>query len=66
MTIGVVDPVRPTGLGRTDWAFSLDPDGKDPVLGAAYLSDIYLKTDPDYQGRYTEPALVDVETGQVV
>ena len=25
VTIGVVDPVRPTGLGRTDWAFSLDP-----------------------------------------
>ncbi|MGO2753544.1 MAG: glutathione S-transferase family protein [Streptococcus thermophilus] len=66
LTIGVVDPVKPTSLGRTDWAFSLDPDGKDPVLGAAYLSDIYLKTDPDYQGRYTVPTLVDVETNQVV
>lgn len=64
--MGVVDPIRPTGLGRTDWAFSLEPDGKDPVLGVAYLSELYLKTNPNYQERYTVPALVDVETGKIV
>lgn len=50
ISIGFVDPVRPTGLGRTDWAFTLDKDKKDPVLGIPYLSDIYLQTDPNYQG----------------
>ena len=66
ISIGVVDPVRPTDVDRTDWAFSLDPDGLDPVLGVAYLSDLYLRTNPNYQGRFTVPALIDLENGQVV
>lgn len=66
LNIGVVDPVRPTDVDRTDWAFTLDPDGKDPVLGIHYLSEIYLKTEPDYQGRFTVPAIVDFKTGQLV
>lgn len=66
VSIGVVDPVRPTDVGRTDWAFSLDPEGCDPILGSRYLSDLYLRTDPQYQGRFTVPAVLDLETGQVV
>ena len=66
ISIGFVDPVRPTGLGRTDWAFTLDKDKKDPVLGIPYLSDIYLQTDPNYQGRFTVPAVVDLKTGKLV
>ena len=66
ISIGVVDPIRPTDVDRTDWAFTLDKDGRDPVLGIHYLSDIYLKTDPDYKGRFTVPAVVDLQTGQVV
>lgn len=66
ISIGVVDPIRPEGLGRTDWAFTLDPDGKDPELGISYLSDAYLKTDSNYQGRFTVPALIDLKNGQVV
>lgn len=65
VSVGVVDPVRPTDVKRTDWAFTLDPDGKDPVLGIRYLSEIYLRTDPNYQGRFTVPALVDLKTGQL-
>ena len=66
ISIGVVDPVRPTNTDRTDWAFTLDKDGRDPVLGIHYLSDIYLKTDPDYKGRFTVPAVVDLKTNRVV
>ena len=66
ISIGVVDPIRPTGLGRTDWAFALDPEGKDPVLGISYLSEAYKKADPTYQGRFTVPAVVDLQTGKVV
>ena len=43
ISIGAVDPIRPTDVDRTDWAFTLDKDGRDPVLGIHYLSDIYLK-----------------------
>lgn len=66
ISIGVVDPIRPVNTGKTDWAFTLDPKGKDPILGISYLSDIYLETDPAYQGRFTVPAVVDVKTRQVV
>jgi putative glutathione S-transferase len=61
ISIGRVGP-------RTDkgWAFSLDPDGVDPVLGIRYLPEAYLKADPDYTGRATVPAIVDLTTGKVV
>lgn len=66
ISIGVVDPVRPTDVKRTDWAFTLDKGNVDPVLGIHYLSDIYLKTDSAYQGRFTVPAVIDLQTGKVV
>jgi putative glutathione S-transferase len=53
---------------RTDkgWDFSLDSGGVDPVLRIRYLSEAYLKGDPDYTGRATVPAVVDIQTGKVV
>lgn len=63
--LGTVSPMRPR-IGRVDWEFSLDEDGVDPVLGIRYLSEIYRKTDPDYAGRPTVPALVDVMKREVV
>ncbi|MDR2069997.1 MAG: glutathione S-transferase C-terminal domain-containing protein [Treponema sp.] len=67
ISVGTVDPVRPQPRdGRTDWAFTLDPDGVDPILKVKYLSDVYLKTDPDYKGRFTVPAIIDITTGKVV
>ncbi len=65
ISLGTVAPLRPN-LPRVDWDFSLDSDGVDPVLGIQYLSEIYLKTDPDYTGRPTVPALIDVKEGKVV
>jgi len=51
---------------RLDWAFTLDPAGLDPVLGVRYLSDLYFNADPAYSGRFTVPAVVDVQTRKVV
>ena len=52
--------------GRSDWAFTLDEGDVDPVLGIHYISEVYLNADPDYQGRFTVPALVDLKTKKVV
>ncbi|WP_254638985.1 glutathione S-transferase family protein [Cohnella sp. GbtcB17] len=62
--LGTVSPMRPR-LPRVDWEFSLDPDGIDPVLGIRYISEIYLKTDPEYAGRPTVPVMVDVRKREV-
>ena len=64
-SVGLVDPIRPQ-KEYSDWAFTLDPDGVDPVLQVRYLSDLYLKTDPEYTGRFTVPAIVDIPSGAVV
>ncbi|QWU17728.1 putative glutathione S-transferase [Paenibacillus sophorae] len=63
--LGTVDPIRPN-LPHTDWAFTLDEGGVDPVLGIRYLSEAYLKADPGYTGRPTVPAIVEIESGKVV
>ncbi|MCT2537690.1 glutathione S-transferase C-terminal domain-containing protein [Aquibacillus koreensis] len=65
ISLGAVSPMRPQ-IGRVDWAFSLDAEEKDPVLGIQYVSDIYKKTDPNYDGRPTVPVMVDVEKQQAV
>lgn len=65
ISIGVVAPIRPKVEG-TDWAFTLDEGEKDPILGIHYLSEVYLLTDADYQGRFTVPAVVDLKTKKVV
>lgn len=65
ISVGTVDPIRPD-VPWSDWSFTLDPDDKDPVLGIKLLSEAYKKADPDYEGRFTVPALVDITTGAVV
>ncbi|MEV4757504.1 glutathione S-transferase C-terminal domain-containing protein [Micromonospora sp. NPDC049559] len=62
ISLATVDPIR----DERGWRFSLDPDGRDPVLGIEYLAEAYRATDPGYQGRVTVPALVDTVTGRVV
>ncbi|HEY8374394.1 MAG TPA: glutathione S-transferase family protein [Pseudonocardiaceae bacterium] len=62
LSLAVVDPIR----DERGWRFGLDPGGRDPVLGIEFLSEAYLRTDPDYQGRVTVPAIVDTRTGRVV
>lgn len=62
ISMGTVDDVNtPEGL-----TFGNDPDGKDPVLGVTHMRDLYLQTDPDYEGAYSVPALVDTKTGKIV
>lgn len=65
ISVGTLDPIRPH-VGWSDWAFMLDEGGVDPVLKIHYLSEAYKKADPEYQGRYTVPAVVDLTTGAVV
>jgi len=48
------------------WTFDLDPDGRDPVLGYERLREAYLACDPHYDKGVTVPALVEIESGQVV
>ncbi|SFE53615.1 putative glutathione S-transferase [Actinopolyspora alba] len=62
ITLGVVDPIR----DERGWRFTLDPEGRDPVTGIRLLSEAYLASDPEFSGRYTVPALIDVESGTIV
>ncbi|WP_439235105.1 glutathione S-transferase C-terminal domain-containing protein [Lonepinella koalarum] len=48
------------------WEFIYDENHQDPVLGVQYLSELYYNADPNYQGRPTVPALVDITTKKVV
>lgn len=48
------------------WEFVYNEGNKDPVLGAQFLSEFYYNADPDYTGRCTVPALVDITTKKVV
>jgi putative glutathione S-transferase len=62
ISLAVVDPIR----DEKGWRFTLDEGGRDPVLGIEYLSEAYLKADPSFEGRFTVPSIVDVESGRVV
>lgn len=62
ISMTVVDPAR-DDLG---WRFTLSPGDRDPVSGAAYLSELYLASDPDFRGRYTVPALWDRRTRRII
>jgi putative glutathione S-transferase len=62
ISLATVDPIR----DERGWRFTLDPDGRDPVLGIEFLAEAYHATDPGFQGRVTVPCLVDERSGQVV
>lgn len=62
LSLGIVDPIR----DERGWRFTLDPGGVDPVTGMAFLSEAYLAADPQFSGRYTVPALIDIDSGEVV
>lgn len=48
------------------WVFSEDIGEVDPVLKIHYLDDAYLKGEPDFVGRSTVPAIVNIPSGKVV
>jgi len=57
--VSVVDPL----MLENGWEFS---EGADPVNGARYLYQTYLKARPGYTGRVTVPVLWDRETATIV
>lgn len=65
ISLGTADPMRPK-VPWVDWAFTLDEGGVDPVLGIQYISEIYKKTVPNYEGRPTVPVVIDVKEQKVV
>jgi len=59
----VVDPVR----DEAGWRFGDGPGfTTDPINGFGYLSEAYLASDPNYQGRVTVPVLWDKVTKRIV
>jgi putative glutathione S-transferase len=62
LSLGIVDPIR----DERGWRFTLDPGEKDPATGIAFLSEAYLAADPEFAGRYTVPAVLDVAEREVV
>ncbi|HEY3757470.1 MAG TPA: glutathione S-transferase family protein [Opitutaceae bacterium] len=59
----VVDPYR----DDRGWAFRDGPGfSRDPINGFQFLSDAYLRSDPQYRGRVTVPALWDKQTGRII
>ncbi len=62
--MSVVDPIRTDEEG---WAFREgDGYGLDSVNGFKFLSEAYLASDPDFEGRYTVPVLWDTKTRRIV
>ena len=63
ISLSVVDPY----MGSDGWEFS-NNDGciPDPIHGARFLRDIYLKAKADYTGRVTVPVLWDKKLGTIV
>lgn len=72
--LGLEDAISINQVGHTDdpdrrkygWEFAYDADGRDPITGAEYLAEFYYRADPDYAGRTTVPALIDVDKQEVV
>ena len=62
LSMAVASPTH----GEESWNFDLDPEGRDPVLGIRELREAYLRRDPGYDQGVTVPAIVDIESGQVV
>lgn len=62
ISVALADPIQ----DERSWRFTLDPGGRDPVLGIAFLAEAYRATDPEYDGGISVPAIVDTATGRLV
>src|SRR5580658_6842714 len=63
LPVSVVDPL----MAEQGWAFTQGPGCiPDPVFGARYLHEIYVRARPKYTGRVTVPVLFDTRTGSIV
>lgn len=48
------------------WTFDIYPGEVDPVLGLTRLREAYLARDTNYDKGVTVPAMIEIETGQVI
>ncbi|MEQ8842016.1 MAG: glutathione S-transferase C-terminal domain-containing protein [Acidimicrobiales bacterium] len=62
MSLALAGPTH----GEESWTFDLDPGEKDPVLGIHLLKEAYDNRGADAGSGVTVPAIVDVESVQVV
>jgi putative glutathione S-transferase len=62
LPMAVADPIQ----DDRSWRFTLDPGGRDPVLGIRFLSEAYDKRESGYPGGVSVPAIVDVPSGELV
>jgi putative glutathione S-transferase len=62
LSMAIADPVQ----DDRSWRFTLDPGGRDPVLGIRYLSEAYDRRESEYPGGVSVPAVVDVPSGRLV
>ncbi len=62
ISVAVADPIQ----DERSWRFTLDPDGRDPVLGIRYLAEAYEAAEPGYDGGVSVPAIVDIPSGKLV
>lgn len=55
-------------MGDRGWTFRADHPGAtgDPLHGAEFLYELYLRADPTFTGRVTVPVLWDARTGAIV
>lgn len=61
--VSIVNPY----MGENGWSFEPGPGVvADPVGGADYLYQVYLRARPDYSGQVTVPVLWDLERGTIV
>ena len=59
----VISDIKVSHSGETNvygHGFGNQPDHRDPVTGAYFLSEFYKRANPDFKGRATTPTLVDV------
>lgn len=62
ISVAVADPIQ----DERSWRFTLDPDGRDPVLGIHFLAEAYHAAQPDYNGGISVPAIVDIPSRKLV
>lgn len=63
ISVSVVHPY----MGEHGWTFDEAPGViPDPVGGASYLYEVYLRSVPDYSGRVTVPVLWDLQRNTIV
>jgi putative glutathione S-transferase len=62
LSMGIAGPTH----DERSWTFTLDRDGRDPVLGIHRLREAFLARDPGYAKGITVPTIVDVPSGKAV